>query len=219
MDNSRDYTEDAIQPASEITPSTMAVQLLATIRGKDDNDSLITVQTANGPFSVQSGTPLTGCVIITFPTSRLTAFGAFTHQAIPVLVYDEQKSFPPPQEPQVRVILSNAIITSDGDTAVDSVPRVELYAMLKAIGTAEETVILMTPNGPIVLKASEPMKEYPIYSVKQSDFTASDAEGSLPVYMYDEQTPVPPLGPSECQIIFTDLIVAQESSEAGRLPA
>lgn len=207
MDDSRDYTEDAIQPASEITPEPMAVQLLATIRGKSDNGGLITVQTPNGMFPLESGAPSNGCTIISFPASELTAFGTFTHRSIPVVVYDRQKSFPPPHVPHVRVILSNAIITSDGDSAVGAAPRIELCAMIKAIGTAAETVLLLTPNGSIPLMTIEPAQEYPIYSVAQSEFTAYDAGGSLPVYLYGEESLVPPLAPSECQIIFADLIV------------
>ncbi len=207
MDDSRDYTEDAIQPASEITPAPMTVQLLATIKGNDDNGDLITVETPNGPFPVGSGDQMNNCAIITFPTSELIAFAQFTHQSIPVLVYDEQKAVPPPQGPQVRVILSNAIITSDGDTAVGSGCRIELYGKIKAIGTAEEKVILLTPNGSTALKAADHAREYPIYSVEQSAFTASDDEGSLPVYLYDGRTGVPPMGPSECQVIFTELTV------------
>ena len=206
MDDSRDYTEDAIQPASEITPEP-AVQLLATIRGNDDNGVSITVQTPNGPFPVGSGDQLHDCAIINVPTSCLFAFVKFSPQAIPVVVYDEHKASPPPQGPQVRVILSNAIITSDGDTAIGSACRVELYARIKAIGTGEETVVLHTPNGSVQLTAAEPAQQYPIYSVEQSEFTASDADGSVPVYLYDEGSLVPPLAPSECQIIFTDLIV------------
>ena len=154
---------DDLVPASSIDIYAMAI-------ADGPMPHTITVHTPiPSTFTVTVGTAPCDIVIARMPTAIFSASGEMG--PIPVWVYANTQIGPRPSTPGVRIIITNAIITAN--------PVLALLADIEVFNTGDTPVRLTTPGGMIEIAGR--VKDFPIYAMDQSNYTASDSSGAVPV--------------------------------------